>query len=88
MTENEFQRLFGQIMRKLDDTNPDGHIQILRTIAKENPALLSCLEDITSTIYAVRMVLKYMALDMEATKREKEELLMTLQMEWNKGKEN
>lgn len=81
MTKEQFDKLLEEIMEKIED-GPGSHIDMLAQIAKRHTALKELHKTITAfseSIGAMRLTMKYLVFDLEATRRERDELRMQLE---------
>lgn len=81
MTENEFETLMAQVMTKLEDGS-GSHLDVLSNIAQKHTAIEEfgqIVGDIAESLRFIRLALKYMAFDLEATRRERDQLKMILE---------
>lgn len=79
MNEEQFQTLMAQVMAKLDE-GPGSHTEALRQLAQKYTAikeLTPIISSINESLQLVRLAMKYMAFDLEATRRERD-LLRTI----------
>ena len=71
MTEEQFAKMFEELMEKIDN-GPGSHINTLLQIAKQHTAIKKLQEVIVGldeSLGAIRLILKYLMFDLEATRR-------------------
>jgi len=81
MEEEKFAELCDELMAKIGD-GPDSHMHALSKIAEKDMELLEIQKTLASlkkTMAAIRLILKYLLFDLEATKRERDQLRMRLE---------
>ena len=81
MTEKQFETMMAQVMAKLEE-GPGSHLDALTAMAQRYAAvkeLGKIVGDISESLQFVRLVMKYMAFDLEATRRERDQLRTMLE---------
>jgi len=81
VTEEQFETMMSQVMAKLEE-GPGSHLDVLTAMAQRHAAvkeLGKIVGDISESLQFVRLVMKYMAFDLEATRRERDQLRMMLE---------
>jgi len=81
MNQEQFETMMAQVMAKLEE-GPGSHLDVLAAMAQRHAAvkeLGQVVGDILESLQFVRLVLKYMAFDLEATRRERNQLRMMLE---------
>ena len=81
MTEEQFETMLAQVLAKLDE-GPGSHTDVLKKLARRHAAtkeLQELADGMDESLQAVRLILKYMAFDLEATRRERDNLRMILE---------
>jgi len=81
MNEEQFQRLVSEIMGKIDHV-PGSNMDLLMRMAKQRGVPEVFRESITSlesSLGTVRLILGYLMLDLEATRRERDRFRTTLE---------
>lgn len=81
MTEEQFEQVMAQVMAKLDE-GPGSHTDVLKQLAERHTAvkeLQELVDGMNESLQFVRLVLKYMLFDLEATRRERDELKTILE---------
>ncbi len=81
MNEKQFNEMVSQVLEKLSE-GPDSHHQAMEQLVQKHNAckdLRGVVENIQESMQSVRIVLKYLIFDIEATRRERDELRTTLE---------
>lgn len=81
MTDDQLKTLMSQLMAKLDE-GPNSHLDILAALSQKYEAvkgLGQIVNQISESLQLVRLVLRYMAFDLEATRRERDQLRTMLE---------
>ena len=81
MNEDQFETLMAQLMAKLDE-GPGSHTDVLKQLAERYAAckeLRDLVTGMNESLQFVRLVLKYMRFDLEATRRERDQLRTILE---------
>lgn len=76
MTKEQFEIMMSQVMAKLDD-GPGSHTDVLKQMAERYTTCRELQELVTTmdeSLLFIRTILKYMVFDLEATRRERDEL--------------
>jgi len=85
MTEEQFAKLLEELMGKIKD-GPGNYGDILTRFAKKHAAfkeLQEIIAEINDSMGAFRLILQYLMFDLEATRRERNELYMRLEDQEN-----
>lgn len=81
MSEKQFPDILEELMGKMEG-GPDSHIDELSQITKRHAKikeLSRVAAELKETLEAVRVTVKYLIFDLEATRRERDELRMLLE---------
>lgn len=81
MTDDQSEKLVAQIMAKLS-TRPGGHIDVLERFAEQHmimAELKQIMDSINESFQSVQLIMQYIMFDLEATRRERDELRMKLE---------
>ena len=68
-------------MEKIED-GPGSHVDVLTQISNRHPAseeLREVIAELTESVGAIRLIMKYLIFDLETTSRERDELRMILE---------
>jgi hypothetical protein len=80
MQADELKELINQLMCKLED-GPNGHLETIRGFTKYHAEIEEfgkIMAEVCESLQAVRIVVKYLMFDLEATRRERDQLRMLL----------
>lgn len=81
MNEEQFTQMLEEIMGKIENC-PGSHAEALEKLAKRNEVAKEIQEVIgglNESLGAIRLIIKYLVFDLEATRRERDKLRMTLE---------
>ena len=81
MTKEQFAKLLKELMDKVQD-GPGNYADVLTQFARKHTALKELQEivaEINDSMGAFRLILQYLMFDLEATRRERDELRMMLE---------
>jgi len=81
MTDEQFAKMMEELMAKIDG-GPGSNTEVLAKLAEKHTAIKEfqkAINEINDSLAAVRIVLKYLMFDLEATRRERDELRMKLE---------
>ena len=81
MNQKQFETMMAELMAKLDNGS-GSHVEVLAKLAQRHAAIKEITEVINSlneSLQMVRIIIKYMAFDLEATRRERDQLRTLLE---------
>lgn len=81
MDEKQLSRILDEFIGKIED-NPGSHTDVFSQIAKRHVAMKEFkegLSELNESLGAIRLILKYLVFDLEATRRERDQLRMLLE---------
>lgn len=81
MTKEQFAKMLEELMEKMEN-GTGSHTNVLAQIAKQHMApkeLHEVIIELSESMGAIRLILKYLMFDLEATRRERDELRMMLE---------
>lgn len=81
MTKEQFAEILEELMEKMEN-GPGSHTNVLVQIAEQHVApkkLHEAIIELSESMGAIRLILKYLMFDLEATRRERDEFRMMLE---------
>jgi len=75
---DRFEETIEELMAKLD-SGPGSHLDVLSAFVEKHPELEEIVDQLKESLQSVCFVLKYMAFDIEATRRERDQLRTLLE---------
>jgi len=81
VNQEQFETMMAELMAKLDD-GPGSHVEVLAKLAQQHAEIAEITElvdGLNESVQMIRIIMKYMAFDLEATRRERDQLRMMLE---------
>lgn len=81
MNDEQFSQMLEEIMGKIDNC-PGSHPEALEKFVKKNEVtkeFQKIVNDLNDSLGAIRLMIKYLIFDLEATRRERDDLRMKLE---------
>lgn len=80
-SDEQFTKLLEELIGKIE-SGPGSHVDVLAQIAKQHPMikeLSKAIIELNNSLEAIRLILKYLMFDLEATCRERDKLRTMLE---------